>query len=393
MMAQNQTMLQRFNALSDVQLSIFNNAKTRKDHAVPDEICRQHKEHIQNVKTLLDKKDITYDNEIYNKVVDNQTDLYEFLKNTLSNEFNKKKFDITYEEFVNETFPILKITYSKPKKPNQKATYFNVMRLHLNNYKKRFIALLTNLETLWNLQNKEDRENKTNKDIMINLAFNIEQSNPKGLTSINAIKFIESSFKICFDIFYNDLMKDYFTTLKLGPKKSNPLFTIPDELLIKTYTIPKKDADDDKEADEINYYAAKFLGNYADNYLQTLIIDADTNKSVVYNNDEDVNFHNIKSAIPKKSMVSIYLDFTSAYLSLLNNKIYISNKMYQIYVKRNMKELTNPNDNEYLDDIRKEMGLMPLHDLEMNDAKTENGNCNDNDNMNDNFYQNDDEEN
>ena len=32
-------------------------------------------------------------------------------------------------------------------------------------------------------------------------------------------------------------MKDYFTTLKLGPKKANPVFTIPDELLIKTYTI------------------------------------------------------------------------------------------------------------------------------------------------------------
>ena len=81
-------------------------------------------------------------------------------------------------------------------------------------------------------------------------------------------------------------------------------------------------------------------------------------------------------------MVSIYLDFTSAYLSLLNNKIYISNKMFQIYVKRNLKELSNPNENEYLDDIRKEMGLTPLHDLEMNDAKTEN----------DNFYQNDDDD-
>ena len=62
--------------------------------------------------------------------------------------------------------------------------------------------------------------------------------------------------------------------------------------------------------------------------------------------------------------------------------IYISNKMFQIYVKRNLKELSNPNENEYLDDIRKEMGLTPLHDLEMNDAKTEN----------DNFYQNDDDD-
>ena len=56
--------------------------------------------------------------------------------------------------------------------------------------------------------------------------------------------------------------------------------------------------------------------------------------------------------------------------------------MFQIYVKRNLKELSNPNENEYLDDIRKEMGLTPLHDLEMNDAKTEN----------DNFYQNDDDD-
>lgn len=384
-MMQSQTMLQRFNSLSEVQLSIFNNAKTRKDHAVSEEICRQFKDHIINVKALLEKKNIDFDRDVYNKVLNNKSDLYDFLKNTLSNDINKKKFDINYEDFVNETFPVLKVIYSKPKKANQKATYFNVMRLHLNNYKKRFIALLTNLETLWNLQNKEDRENKSNKDIMINLAFNTEQSNAKGLSSINAIKAIESSFKICFDIFYNDLMKDYFTTLKLGPKKQNPVFSVPDELLIKSYTIPKKE-DDDREIDDISYYAAKFLGNYVDNYLQTLIIDADTNKPVIYNNDEDVNFHNIKNAITKKSMVSIYVDFTSAYLSLLNNKIYLSNKMYQVYVKRNLKDIGNSKDNEYLDDIRKEMGLSPIriHDLELNDAKTEKNE--------DSFYQ-DDEEN
>ena len=371
-----QTMQQRFNTLSDVQLSIYNNARSRKeDHTTSDEICRQYKDHIINVKNLLDKKGITYDNDNYNKVLENKADLYEFLKNILSNEFNKKKFDINYEDFVNETFPILKITYSKPKKSNQKATYFNVMRLHLNHYKKRFIALLTNLETLWSLQNKEDRENKMNKDIMINLAFNVEQNNNKGLMAINAIKHIESTFKICFDsdIFYQDLMKDYFSTLKLGPKKTNPVFNIPEELLIKTYTIPKKE-DEDKEDTEINYYAAKFLGNYAENYLQTLIIDADTNKSVVVNNNDEVNFHNIKDAIPKKSMVSTYIDFSSSYLSLLNNKIYISNKMFLIYVNRNRSELNNKNDTECFIDIRKEMGLSPLkiHDLEMNDAKTEN---------------------
>ena len=247
------------------------------------------------------------------------------------------------------------------------------MRLHLNNYKKRFIALFTNLETLWNLQNKEDRENKSNKDIMINLAFNIDQQSTRGIASINAIKHVETSFRVCFDIFYNDLMKDYFTTLKLGPKKQNPVFTIPDELLIKSYVMPKKE-NEDRESDEMQYYAAKFLGNYADNYLQTLIIDVDTNKSIVNGDEEDVNFHNIKTAIPKRSMVSIYIDFTSAYLSLLNNKIYISNKMYHIYVKKNTKELNNNKDTDFLDDIRKEMGLSPLnvHDLESNDAKTEN---------------------
>jgi len=388
MQEQGQTMMQRFNTLSDVQLSIFNNAKVRKDHAISEELNRQFKDHVENVKALLEKKEINFDHDLYNNVLENKEDLCDFLKATLSNEFNKKKFNVNYEEFVNETFPILKITYSKPKKQNQKATYFNVMRLHTNTYKKRFIALLTNLETLWNLQNKEDRENKSNKDIMINLAFNVNQSTPKGVTSINAIKHIETSFRVCFDIFYNDLMKDYFTTLKLGPKKQNPVFTIPDELLIKSYTIPKKDDSDNNNNEDINYYAAKFLGNYVDNYLQTLIIDADTNKPVVYNNNDDVNFHNIKNAIPKKSMVSIYVDFTSAYLSLLNNKIYLSNKMYQIYVKRNLKEMNNTKDNEYLDDIRKEMGLSPIriHDLEINDAKTENAN-------DDPFYQNDEEEN
>ena len=378
------TMQQRFNTLSDVQLSIFNNAKIKKDHAVSDEICRQFKDHVKNVKELLDKKSISYDNDVYNQVVDNKADLCEFLKNTLSNEINKKKFDINYEDFVNATFPIFKITYSKPKKANQKATYFNIMRLHLNNYKKRFIALFTNLETLWNLQNKEDRENKSNKDIMINLAFNIDQQSTRGISSINAIKHVETSFRVCFDIFYNDLMKDYFTTLKLGPKKQNPVFNIPDELLIKSYVMPKKE-NEDREPDEMQYYAAKFLGNYADNYLQTLIIDVDTNKSIVNGNEEDVNFHNIKTAIPKRSMVSIYIDFTSAYLSLLNNKIYISNKMYQIYVKKNIKELNNNKDTDYLDDIRKEMGLSPLrvHDLESNDAKTET--------LEENFYQDEDE--
>ena len=381
---QSLTMQQRFNTLSDVQLSIFNNAKVKKDHAVSDEICRQFKDHVTNVKELLDKKSISYDNDSYNEVVENKTNLYEFLKNTLSNDINKKKFDINYEEFVNTTFPILKIIYSKPKKANQKATYFNVMRLHTNNYKKRFIALFTNLESLWNLQNKEDRENKTNKDIMINLAFNVDQKSPKGLTSINAIRHIETSFKICFDLFYNDIMKDYFTTLKLGPKKQNPIFNIPDELLIKSYVMPKKE-NEDKDSDEIQYYAAKFLGNYVDNYLQTLIIDADTNKPVVNTDEEDVNFHNIKAALPKKSMVSIYVDFTSAYLSLLNNKIYISNKMFQIYVKRNIAELNNSKNTDYLDDIRKEMGLSPLkvHDLETNDAKTEA--------LEENFYQDEDE--
>jgi hypothetical protein len=364
------SMMQRFNSLSEVQLSIFTTARNKKDHATSEDITRLSKDHIKAVKELLIKKEIDIDNKEYEKVEKNKLSLYEFLKNLLSNEINKRKFDINYEDFVNETFPIFKIVYSKPKTPTKKGTYFNVMRLTSNTYKKRFICLLTNLDTLWNLQNKEERENKQNKDIMINLAFNINQSNEKGLMSINAIKYIESTFKICFDIFYSDLMKDYITTLKLAPKKSPPIFSIPDELLLKTYTIPKKE-DDEKESEEINYYAAKFMGNYVDNYLQSLIIDAETNKPVVYDKDEDVNFHNIKNAIPKGSTVSIYLDFTSAYLSLLNNKIYLSNKMFQIYVKRNMNDINNTTkNNEYLDDIRKEMGLAPIVNLEDDESKT-----------------------
>jgi len=100
-----------------------------------------------------------------------------------------------------------------------------------------------------------------------------------------------------------------FTTLKLGPKKQPPVFTLPDELLIKTYVKPKrKDDDPDTPEEEIVYYSSKFLGDYANNNLQTLIIDTDTNQPIQYDDDTDINFHNIKNAIPKSSKVSIYVD-------------------------------------------------------------------------------------
>jgi hypothetical protein len=367
--------LKGFKTLSSIQQSIYLNARDKKDYATVDDLYRLYQDHIKNIKKLFEKQNIIFDNDEYKKVLENELDLYDFIENILSNETNKKKFKITYDEFVNETFPIFKIVYSKPKSPSQKGIYFNILRLHLNDYNKRLIVLLTNLETLWSIQNKDEREQKNNKDIMPNLAFDVKQPNIKGKKSIEVMKFIENTFKLAFKWFYEFIMKDYFTTLKLGSKK-NPIYTLPDELLFKTYQLNKK-KDDPTNIEEINYFGTKFIGDYIKNNLQTLTIDIDTNKPVIFNEDEEVHFHNIKNAIPKKSNVCIYLDLTSAYLVSNNSKIYLSNKMFQIYVKRNLTDIdSNKGDIEAFNDIRKEMGFEPLApkiiNLIDNDSKTEN---------------------
>jgi hypothetical protein len=373
------TNFERFQTLNEILLKRFEISKKQGTVLTAPQLTANYDKFVENFIALLKtiqvectKEDID-DGSVVHKIMNDPLVKARFYKAVPN-----------YESFIRSVYPPVKVVYNNRQKAGpiqlQNNLYFTIFALHDGTeYKRRLTLKLVGFKNLWNVKNKDEREkNLMVRGSMLDLPFDINQDSESAKQGIVAIRAIERTMAVSYELFYDDLFKDYLQAMK---GKRVKRFSVSKGLLIKHADVEKTDRETKEVAVEsFELFRPKFIGDYENNYMKTLVIDLEKNPNASRGkrvaDDEDYNFHNLRNALPKQSTIAMYVDMSTAYVVIARETVYMANELLEVLVVRNKDNLytTDANkvsDIDYINSIRSEMGLPQLYNLDNSDKKTE----------------------
>lgn len=257
------------------------------------------------------------------------------------------KSKTSYDDFVNLCHPFIYIKYNK-------EFYFNVYvtrkehHKHTSNkyYGERLLLFLDGLKTKFKVMNTQERSTVTSinlSNIMPKIAFDLHQQESKGALSILALQYLDDLFCMTMNLYMSDIMQPMLdnkykrknfdvSTVKCKNDSEMRLFTI------RSY-IPKNG--DDKTVQTYTVWEAKLkevkLNGSTEMNLSTLVTnfnESKTGKQMILKDNKSVDLDNIDEALPRGSLVSMFVSFESLFYSSSQKAIYWVSKCWHIDVDR-----------------------------------------------------------